>query len=84
MLRPQVTVNEQYEMSWGLGFEVQDHKKEGRKYIMHGGDNRGFHSFFAATSNGHYGYVIMTNGENGSAVRQKLMVNHLNPFLGVA
>jgi len=82
MLRPHVKVDEPYSMSWGLGFEIQ---QEGhRTYIMHGGDNKGFHSFSAATSNGHFGYVIMTNGDNGSAAVKKLMIDHLNQFLGVA
>jgi hypothetical protein len=60
-------------MSWGLGFEIQ--QKDNRVYIMHGGDNTGFHSFSAATSNGHFGYVIMTNGENGSVAVKKLMMD---------
>ena len=65
-----------------LGFGIQ--QKGHRTYIMHGGDNKGFHSFSAATSNGHFGYVIMTNGDNGSAALKKLMIDHLNPFLAVA
>lgn len=82
MLRPHVKVDDQYSMSWGLGFEIQ--QKDNRTYLMHGGDNKGFHSFFAATSNGHFGYVMMTNGDNGSAVVKKIIMEHLNPFLAVA
>lgn len=82
MLRPHVKVDDQYSMSWGLGLELQ--QKDNRTYLMHGGDNKGFHSFFAATSNGHFGYVMMTNGDNGFAVVKKLMMEHLNPFLAVA
>jgi hypothetical protein len=54
------------DVNWGLAFEIQ--QKDNRAYIVHGGDNKGFHSFSAATSNGHFGYVIMTNGDNGFAV----------------
>jgi hypothetical protein len=82
MLRPHVKVDDQYSTSWELGFEIQ--QEDNRASIMHGGDNKGFHSFSAATSNGHFGYVIMTNGDNGSAVVKKLMMSHLNPFLAVA
>jgi len=83
MLRPHVKVDDQYSTSsWGLGFEIR--QEANRAYIMHGGGNKGFQSFSAATSNGHFGYVIMTNGDNGFAVLKKLMMGHLNPFLAVA
>lgn len=82
MLRPHVKVDDRYSLWWGLGFELQ--QKDHRTYLMHGGDNKGFHSFFAATSNGHFGYVLMTNGDNGSAAVKKIMTEHLNPFLAVA
>ena len=36
--------------------------------VMHGGDNKGFHAFVAASVERKYGFVIMTNGENGTHV----------------
>jgi CubicO group peptidase (beta-lactamase class C family) len=76
MLRPQVKVNES--TSWALGWQIQ-HTKKGN-FILHGGDNKGFHAFAVASVEGKYGYVIMTNGDNGVEVLKKLM-EMINRFL---
>ncbi len=79
MLRPQVKVGDEYSSSWALGWQIQHSEK--RNFIMHGGDNKGFHAFAAALVDGKSGYVMMTNGENGSAVLKNLMTGFLNRFL---
>jgi CubicO group peptidase (beta-lactamase class C family) len=77
MVRPQVKVSE--ENSSALGWQIQHSDR--RDYIIHGGDNKGFHSFSAASIDRKAGYIVMTNGENGGAVLKKLMTGLLNPFL---
>lgn len=79
MLRPQVKVSDEYSSSWALGWQIQQSEKG--TLIMHGGDNQGFHGFAAAAADGKFGYVMMTNGENGPDVLKKLMAGFLNPFL---
>jgi CubicO group peptidase (beta-lactamase class C family) len=61
MLRPQVKVDDSN--SWALGWQIQ-HTKTG-DFIQHGGDNKGFHAFTAASVERKFGFIIMTNGENG-------------------
>ena len=70
MLRPQVKVGDS--SSWALGWQIQ-HSEKG-DLIMHGGDNRGFHAFVGASAERKYGFVIMTNGENGNQVNMKLVL----------
>jgi CubicO group peptidase (beta-lactamase class C family) len=79
MVRPQVKVSEEYSTSWALGWEIQHSGK--RNFIIHGGDNKGFHSFAAASIDGKSGYIMMTNGENGAQLLKNLMARFLNPFL---
>ena len=69
MLRPQVKVADT--TSWGLGWQIQ-HSEKGA-LIMHGGDNKGFHAFVAASVERKRGIVIMTNGENGNKVIMPLL-----------
>ena len=69
MLRPQVKVADA--TSWGLGWQIQ-HSDKG-SLIMHGGDNKGFHAFVAASVERKRGIVIMTNGENGKKVIMPLL-----------
>ena len=70
MLRPQVKVADS--TSWALGWQIQ-HTEKG-DLIMHGGDNTGFHAFVAASVERKHGFVIMTNGENGTQVINKLIL----------
>ena len=79
MLRPQVKVSDEYSSSWALGWQIQQSEKD--TIIMHGGDNKGFHGFVAASADRKFGYVMMTNGENGPEVLKKLMAGFLNQFL---
>jgi CubicO group peptidase (beta-lactamase class C family) len=73
MLRPQVKVSES--SSWALGWQVQ-HTEKG-DLIMHGGDNKGFHAFVAASVERKFGFVIMTNGENGNQVIKNLVFGEI-------
>jgi CubicO group peptidase (beta-lactamase class C family) len=61
MIRPQVKVDDS--KSWALGWEIQHTK--GGDFIQHGGNNKGFHAYASASVEGKYGFVIMTNGDNG-------------------
>jgi CubicO group peptidase (beta-lactamase class C family) len=80
MLRPHVKVpNDQISISWALGWQI--FHSDGDDFIAHGGDNEGFHSFTVASVGKKRGFVVMTNGENGVALLQELMVEVLNPFL---
>lgn len=73
MLRPQVKVNDS--TSWALGWQIQ-HTEKGN-LIMHGGDNKGFHSVVLASIERKCGLVIMTNGENGNQVIWKLILGEI-------
>jgi len=68
MLRPQVKVDES--SSWALGWQRLHHKKG--KLLSHGGDNPGFRAFVLASAERKSGYVILTNGDNGTEVIGKL------------
>ncbi len=57
--------------SWALGWQVL-HTDNG-PVIAHGGDNPGFHAFAAASVERKTGLVIMTNGDSGPAVLEKLI-----------
>lgn len=72
MLRPQVKVTDggEYSISWALGWRLA-HTKNG-DVINHGGDNKGFHSWADASVERKSGFVIMTNGENGQELLEKL------------
>jgi CubicO group peptidase (beta-lactamase class C family) len=72
MLRPQVNVQEldQYSIWWGLGWRIA--KTKDGEFISHGGDNRGFHCLAEGQVTTRSGFVIMTNGDGGSALLAKL------------
>lgn len=67
MRRPQVKVDDL--RSRGLGWELV-HSNHG-DIIQHGGDNPGFRAFAAASVEGGFGMVVMTNGNNGGALMGK-------------
>ena len=68
MLRPQVKLNDS--SSWALGWQVL-HQKTG-DLISHGGDNPGYKAFMMASVARKSGYVVMTNGDNGTEVIGRL------------
>lgn len=72
MIRPQVEVDTtpEYSVSWGLGWRLA--RAQTINVINHGGDNRGFHAFAEACPELKSGYVILTNGDGGVDLIQKL------------
>jgi CubicO group peptidase (beta-lactamase class C family) len=81
MLRPHVkVVNGPYTSSWALGWQIQDNG-----LINHGGDNKGFHSHAIASRKTKSGFVVMTNGDNGPRLIQKLFTEPaLDRFFGTS
>ena len=79
MLRPQVKINDS--ISQALGWQIR-HTENG-DFIMHGGGNPGFAAFVVASVERKSGLVIMTNGDNGYLVIDKLLLGEiLHRFLG--
>jgi CubicO group peptidase (beta-lactamase class C family) len=73
MLRPQVSVpNVSPKMSWALGWQIW-HLNKG-DIVAHGGDFKGFHSEAAMSVLRKTGFVIMTNGENGTELIWKRLI----------
>lgn len=79
MLRPQVKVDDS--SSWALGWKIQ-HTEKG-DFIQHGGHNDGFCASAAASVAGKFGFVIMTNGENGfKVIRHEILKKVMKRFIG--
>jgi CubicO group peptidase (beta-lactamase class C family) len=71
MLRPQTkVVYQNFTSSWGLGWQIQDNG-----LFNHGGDNDGFHCHAIASRQSKSGFIIMTNGDDGGALIQKLFAS---------
>lgn len=68
MLRPQVKIDE--EQSWALGWQVL--RRKTGILLSHGGDNPGFKAFVLASPERRTGYVVLTNGDNGTEAIGKL------------
>ncbi len=78
MVRPQVKLPDG--TSWALGWKIQptDHGD----LITHGGYNTGFHSYVAASIERNFGFVVLTNSDNGNQViRELLFGESLKQFL---
>jgi len=76
MLRPHVDVpGMPFKMSWALGWQIW-HLPE-RDVVAHGGDIHGFHSQAAFSPARRRGFVILTNGENGSELISKHLLKDL-------
>lgn len=74
MLRPQVKIEGgQFAASWALGWQIFHNAN--RDFIYHGGDNEGFHCGAVASVEGKSGFVVMTNGENGTKVLRNLITD---------
>jgi len=72
MVRPAVPVSERpLRSSWALGWQVL-HTDAGN-VIAHGGDNPGFHAFAAASRVTRSGFLIMTNGDGGAKVIERMI-----------
>jgi hypothetical protein len=57
---------------WGLGFGVQGEGPSAR--FSHGGSNHGFRAQFLAFVEGGRGVFVMTNGDQGSALAQEIVL----------
>jgi hypothetical protein len=81
MLRPQVAVPAMpFKMSWALGWQIW-HLDRG-DIVAHGGDVNGFHSQAAFSVPRKAGFVILTNGDNGSElIWKRLLKNLVDRFL---
>jgi hypothetical protein len=76
MLRPQVRVADTpIKMSWALGWQIW-HLDQG-DVVAHGGDITGFHSQAAFSLPRRRGFVLLTNGENGSELISKHLLKEL-------
>jgi CubicO group peptidase (beta-lactamase class C family) len=64
MIRPEIRLDDS--SSWALGWQVL-HQQSG-DLLSHGGDNPGFKAFMVVSVARKSGYVIMTNGDNGTEV----------------
>src|SRR5262249_5589291 len=64
MLRPQVTLSDEYSVSWTLGWKRLTIPAAG-ELITHGGDNPGFHCVALASFKKRSGFVLMTNSTGG-------------------
>lgn len=74
MLRPHVKLEGgRYPASWALGWQIFHNER--RDFIYHGGDNEGFHCFAVASLEGKSGLVVMTNGERGTGVLQRVLAD---------
>jgi hypothetical protein len=72
MIRPQVKGGDSPTSSQALGWEAVHTDKN--DFIVHGGDNSGFHAFAAACLERKTGYIFMTNGDGGIDLLKKLIV----------
>jgi CubicO group peptidase (beta-lactamase class C family) len=73
MRRPQMKVSATN--SRGLGWEIANVGLG--DVIQHGGDNRGFRCFAAASVERRYGMVVMTNGQNGAELMGRFFADTL-------
>jgi len=79
MLRSHAKINDS--ISQALGWQIR-HTDNG-DFIMHSGGNPGFAAFVVASVQRKSGLVIMTNGDNGHLVIEKLLLGDiLHQFLG--
>jgi CubicO group peptidase (beta-lactamase class C family) len=74
MVRPHIKGGESPASSRALGWEVVHTGKD--DFILHGGDNPGFHAFAAASLERKTGYIFMTNGDGGIDLLKKLIVGN--------
>jgi CubicO group peptidase (beta-lactamase class C family) len=72
MMTPQITVVKVGDdiVSWGLGWRIARTKTG--VYWGHGGENPGFQCISEACTDDQSGLVIMTNGDNGTQLLEKL------------
>ena len=83
MIRPQIKVPDMpLPVSWGLGWRIM-HARDGT-IVCHDGGESGFRTFGGFSIEKRSGVVIMTNGDNGGTVINKLLFGDLLQPTGVA
>jgi CubicO group peptidase (beta-lactamase class C family) len=72
MMTPQIEVatGSNYSISWGLGWRMV--RTPHGLYFGHGGENPGFQCISEACTADRAGFVVMTNGDNGAKLLEKL------------
>ena len=71
MTRPQVEINSA--LSWGLGWGIQ--RDEFGQVLWHWGANNSFRNFVVADVAGARAVVVLTNGENGPRVYERVIAS---------
>ncbi len=83
MIQPQVKVSDMpLPVSWALGWRIL-HAKNG-DIVSHDGGDSGFRTFGGMSVARKSGFVIMTNGNNGGTVINKLLYGEMLQPTGVA
>jgi len=72
MVRPHIQGGDSPTNSRGLGWEIVHTDTD--DFIVHGGDNSGFHAFAAASRKQKAGYIVMTNGDGGTTLIKQLII----------
>jgi CubicO group peptidase (beta-lactamase class C family) len=70
-LRPQVQLTQDSALAWGLGWGLQT-TSDGLAF-WHWGDNRGFKDFAIGFPDARFGIVVLTNGDNGRLVYERVL-----------
>jgi len=78
MVRPHVKVDDSH--SWALGWQIY-HGPRGNQ-ILHGGNQKGFHAFAVASVERQSGMVIMTNGDNGWRLNNRVVEQIMKRYSG--
>jgi CubicO group peptidase (beta-lactamase class C family) len=83
MLRPQIDLSAPssypFKLAWSLGWEV--FQTDQGDIVGHGGDNEGFHSFMAGSTERKSGFVVMNNGEGGYKLISKVQTDLIMSLL---
>ncbi|HYK01408.1 MAG TPA: serine hydrolase domain-containing protein [Thermoanaerobaculia bacterium] len=76
MVKRQVTTKPNQGM--GLGWEVLDGFPNGEYAILHSGSDRGVHALIVLFPKSRQGLVLMTNGDNGYRLYERLLTENLD------
>ena len=71
MIQPQVDVDSQLGLSWGLGWAVAE--DAGDTLFLHWGSNPGYKSLAIGSTKQNLGLVVLTNGDNGLEVATRIV-----------
>jgi hypothetical protein len=71
MIAPQISVNVNQTLSWGLGWGIE--KTTQGEYFWQWGDLGDYTGLALASRAAHEGLVILTNGENGLYIFERIV-----------